>query len=218
MQDQWNQFTVHDVSSQPYGQPLSTVFADPQSYIYDEYNDPAISSLRCINYRYLRFFYNPLEDRFLLISGWKDPLWTNVKVMRSGLDADDRDSREQVFGANLIDIEQKPIAQLLMDEVSVIFFSIHLGYILMSKGFSSILHFPNCQSCPLVFGRILLLRRLYISYFYFQHRCDCPWNKIGMTHLGLNYSTTTYPDADHASAEIYLSVRVLHSRVEKRVL
>ncbi|XHG00469.1 hypothetical protein AWENTII_003921, partial [Aspergillus wentii] len=116
IEDQWNQFTVHDVSSQPYGRPLSTVFADPQSYIYDEYNDPAISSLRCINYRYLRFFYNPLEDRFLLISGWKDPLWTNVKVMRSGLDADDRDSREQVFGANLIDIEQKPIAQLLMDE------------------------------------------------------------------------------------------------------
>lgn len=38
--------------------------------------------------------------------------------MRSGLDADDRDSREQIFGKNLVDIQQKPLFQLLMDEVS----------------------------------------------------------------------------------------------------
>lgn len=39
--------------------------------------------------------------------------------MRAGLDADDRDSREQVFGKNLIDIQQKSVFQLLMDEVPV---------------------------------------------------------------------------------------------------
>lgn len=39
--------------------------------------------------------------------------------MRAGLDADDRDSREQVFGKNLIDIQQKTAIQLLMDEVHV---------------------------------------------------------------------------------------------------
>lgn len=52
-----------------------------------------------------------------MINGWKDPAWTNVKVMRGGLDADERDSREQLFGQNNIDIQQKNIPQLLIDEV-----------------------------------------------------------------------------------------------------
>jgi len=53
-------------------------------------------------------------------------MWTNVKVMRAGLDADDRDSREQVFGKNAIDIQQKPVPQLLVDEVSLPFGSNYL--------------------------------------------------------------------------------------------
>lgn len=38
--------------------------------------------------------------------------------MRSGLDADERDSREQIFGSNDIEIDAKTIPQLLVDEVS----------------------------------------------------------------------------------------------------
>lgn len=123
-QDQWNQFTVHPVSSQEYGRPISTVFGGHQTESmhleFDEDNDPVLESLRFLEYRYLRFFYQPLEDKFLLVNGWKDPRWTNVKAMRGGLDADERDSREQVFGQNLIDIKQKSIPQLLIDEVSSI--------------------------------------------------------------------------------------------------
>lgn len=87
----------------------------------DDDNDPIMSILRSLDYRYLRFFYHPIEDKFVLVNSWKDPLWTNVKVMRNGLDADERDSREEVFGQNLIDIEQKSVAQLLVDEVSELF-------------------------------------------------------------------------------------------------
>lgn len=117
LKDQWNQFTVENVSSQAYGRPLSTVFSDSQEYLCDEENDPPIFHLRYIDYRYLRFCYHPLEDKFFLLSGWKDPLWENVKVMRAGLDADDRDSRELVFGKNILEIQQKSVPQLLMDEV-----------------------------------------------------------------------------------------------------
>lgn len=42
-----------------------------------------------------------------------------MKMMRGGLDADDRDSREQIFGNNIVDIKQKSVSQLLVDEVSV---------------------------------------------------------------------------------------------------
>lgn len=117
IQDQWNQFTIQDVGSQSYGRPLSTVFVDSRGHAYDEDSDPTITSLRFLDYRYLRFCYHPTEDKFCLISGWKDPAWANVKVMRGGLDADERDSREQLFGHNNIDIHQKTVPQLLIDEV-----------------------------------------------------------------------------------------------------
>lgn len=86
-------------------------------HLYDEDRDPTITSLRFIDYRHLRFCYHPIEDKFCPVSGWKDPSWTNARVMRAGLDADERDGREQLFGQNNIDIHQKTIPQLLIDEV-----------------------------------------------------------------------------------------------------
>lgn len=53
----------------------------------------------------------------MLSSNWKDPSWTKVKSMRVGLDSDERYRREIVFGKNEINIKQKSIAQLLVDEV-----------------------------------------------------------------------------------------------------
>ena len=37
--------------------------------------------------------------------------------MRGGLDADERDSREQLFERNVIEVHQKTVPQLLLDEV-----------------------------------------------------------------------------------------------------
>jgi cation-transporting ATPase 13A2 len=41
--------------------------------------------------------------------------------MRVGLNADERDSREQIFGKNAINIQQKSLFQLLIDEVRPLF-------------------------------------------------------------------------------------------------
>lgn len=111
------------MGSQSYGRPLSTVFVDSSGQAYDEDRDPTIESLQFLDYRYLRFFYHPVEDKFSLINGWKDPAWTNAKAMRGGLDADERDSREQIFGQNVIDIQQKTVPQLLLDEVCLLLFT-----------------------------------------------------------------------------------------------
>lgn len=54
----------------------------------------------------------------MLCSNWKDPKWRDVRSVRGGLDADERYRREQVFGQNQIDIRQKSVSQLLIDEVS----------------------------------------------------------------------------------------------------
>ncbi|KKZ63182.1 hypothetical protein EMCG_02478 [[Emmonsia] crescens] len=120
VEDQWAQFTVHEVVSQPYDRPLSTVFGAPtkeaDAPMFDEEYDPVLPYLRFLDYRYIRFYYHTTEDRFLQCTGWKDPSWTSIKALRIGLTAEERDCREQVFGSNIIDIQQKSIPQIMIDE------------------------------------------------------------------------------------------------------
>lgn len=113
---------MQDVVKEAYGHPASTVFGlrrkTGYSFDYDEDDDPVIIHLRFLDYRYIKFCFHPSMDKFVLCSDWKDPSWVDVRSIRSGLDSDERHRRQQVFGVNQIDIEQKSIPQLLIDEVS----------------------------------------------------------------------------------------------------
>jgi cation-transporting ATPase 13A2 len=71
-----------------------------------------------LDHRYMRFFYHPLKDKFVLCGSWKDPAWSDVKTIRAGIDGDEKENRELVFGKNVIEIKQKTIPQLLVDEVA----------------------------------------------------------------------------------------------------
>ncbi|KAF2005497.1 hypothetical protein P154DRAFT_616294 [Amniculicola lignicola CBS 123094] len=119
VENQWGEFAVQDVGRQDYGRPLSTVFGDDEKIPhgdFDEDSDPVINQLRSLDYRYIRFCYHPLKDKFILANTWTDPAWTNVAALREGLDNEERTYRELVFGRNMIDIEEKSIGQLLIDE------------------------------------------------------------------------------------------------------
>ena len=123
-QNQWGEFAVQSITKASYGHSASTVFGlgEKKGYSleYDEDDDPVLMNLRFLDYRYIRFCFHPLKDKFVLCSDWKDPNWTNVKSIRAGLDSDERHRREQVFGKNAIEIEEKSIPQLLVDEVKSI--------------------------------------------------------------------------------------------------
>jgi cation-transporting ATPase 13A3/4/5 len=119
IENQWGEFSLQPVNQQEYGRSLSTVFGDSEKMPridFDEEADPVIKQLRSLDYRYIRFIYHPLKDKFVLANTWKDPAWTDVAALREGLDLDERDYRELVFGRNAIDIEEKSTSQLLVDE------------------------------------------------------------------------------------------------------
>ena len=119
IENQWGEFAVQDVDNQSYGRSLSTIFGDDEKVPhgdFDEDSDPVINQLRSLNYRYIRFCYHPLKDKFVLANTWKDPGWTDISALREGLDNEERVYRELVFGKNMIDIEEKSIGQLLVDE------------------------------------------------------------------------------------------------------
>jgi cation-transporting ATPase 13A2 len=123
IENQWGELIIQTVKSRLYGRPVSSVFGTqekPHHDGYDDENDPIVNHLRILDYRYVRLCFHPLKDKFVLSSGWKDPEWTDSRRVRSGLDIDEKAMREVVFGNNLIDIEQKSMGQLLVDEVSLI--------------------------------------------------------------------------------------------------
>ncbi|KAG6126878.1 hypothetical protein E4U38_006643 [Claviceps purpurea] len=120
IENQWGELVRIRVISNEYGRPVSSIFGLPQKpmlYCLDDENDPVVDHLRSLNYRYMRLYYHPIKDKFVTSAGWKDPNWTDTRLIRSGLDNEEKAIREIVFGQNLIDIEQKSIGQLLMDEV-----------------------------------------------------------------------------------------------------
>lgn len=126
---------------------------------YDEDDDPVIEHLRILDYRYMRFCYHPLKDKFILSNSWKDPAWTDVKSIRAGIDGDEKENRELVFGKNLIDITQKTIPQLLVDEVRFHYVMTHhfahkyRHFILSMFSRSPVLcygHWTNTTTMPLV--------------------------------------------------------------------
>ncbi|AEO56383.1 hypothetical protein MYCTH_2301237 [Thermothelomyces thermophilus ATCC 42464] len=135
VENQWNEIAILDVESKPYGRPLSTVFGAPgkmTSYLFtDEDHDPILHDLRMISYRYVRFFFHPTRDKFLLGAGWKDPLWSNVREIRAGITSEEKTHRDVVFGDNLIDIEQKSVFRLLVDEVFHPFYVFQLASLIL---------------------------------------------------------------------------------------
>ncbi|KAI9750467.1 MAG: Myosin type-2 heavy chain 1 [Chaenotheca gracillima] len=135
IENQWGEFTIHNVNRERYDRVLSTVFGAPgklqRMQDYDEDDDPVLRYLRFLDYRYIRFCFHPLKDKFILNNSWKDPNWTDVKTIRVGIDSDEKSNRELVFGQNQIDIEQKTIPQLLVDEAFHPFYIFQLASLIL---------------------------------------------------------------------------------------
>ncbi|PBP20539.1 hypothetical protein BUE80_DR008644 [Diplocarpon rosae] len=134
IENQWGEFVVQDVESKEYGRPLSTIFGASQSkYVmsYNEDDDPIIDDIRILDYRYMRFSFHPLKERFMLCNSWKDPTWIDVKSVRAGIDGEEKESRVLVFGKNVIEIKQKTIPQLLIDEAFHPFYVFQIASLLL---------------------------------------------------------------------------------------
>lgn len=141
VENQWGELSIIDVNASKYNRVLSTVFrleekekvsqddniGSTETSVIDIDNvdeepeyvnpDPVLHTLRTINYRYITFFYHPLEDIFLTNFDWVDTAWVDVQEAREGIDNDMQIDRETVFGPNIIDINEKTTVQLLVDEV-----------------------------------------------------------------------------------------------------
>jgi cation-transporting P-type ATPase 13A2 len=118
-QNQNSDLSTHRIRSTRYGLPLSSCFSP--STPEEAEDDPVLDMIRYLDYRYVRFVFHPIRGKFQLMSNWRDPSWRNLKNVIEGLEGDTHDARAGLFGENVINIEEKPILKLLVDEVVPVF-------------------------------------------------------------------------------------------------
>jgi len=116
---------VLDVEARSYGRALSSVFGLSEKVTLPlemgQEQDPVLKQLRTFSYRYIRLYFHPTRDKFIVFNGWKDPNWIDVLSARAGINSDEKAARERLFGPNLIEMKQKSALQLLVDEVRLLF-------------------------------------------------------------------------------------------------
>lgn len=76
-----------------------------------------LMDLTMMTYRYTRFFLHPPSGRWRMIKDWRDPMWTSNTSVSQGITWDAEKDRTTLFGKNEIEIEDKGITGLLVDEV-----------------------------------------------------------------------------------------------------
>ena len=109
--------SVHTLIKLPYKSVAQTLLL---SGAYDD-DDEEQRELKILDYRYIRFWFDSTSGKFLPCSEWTDPAWLELRSKgqeRQGLESDERMRRGLLFGKNQIDIQEKSIAQLLVEEVN----------------------------------------------------------------------------------------------------
>lgn len=116
---------VVDVQRKWFNRSLSSVMNVPQLHDLSAHEDlstlnidPNIPILISFEYRYLKLHYSPVEGIFKTNTNWVDPHnWADLNHTRDGLSKDAYDDRVLVFNENSLQLKEKPISQILKDEI-----------------------------------------------------------------------------------------------------
>lgn len=79
--------------------------------------DPIVPILISFEYRYMTLFYDPLDDLFKLSNNWIDEKWCHYPDIKDGITESNYRCRKMIFGDNIIEIKEKSVLKLLVDEV-----------------------------------------------------------------------------------------------------
>ncbi|KAF9206414.1 hypothetical protein BGZ49_002505 [Haplosporangium sp. Z 27] len=127
VENEWGQIVMVPIFTKYYGGPIDSVFSPEQMEKSGEGNDDTsfdetvttgtLHDMRYFDYQYIRFIYNPTVQLFMQNSYWKDPDWSNAVNCERGIGRETYQERTMVFGQNIIDVQEKTIGQLLVQEV-----------------------------------------------------------------------------------------------------
>ncbi|EJD02982.1 Ca-transporting ATPase [Fomitiporia mediterranea MF3/22] len=90
-----------------------------------------LSTLKVVDYRYLRFALDIRTGLFSAVSDWRDPSWTGIPAVQKGLEDSEHEQRLMLFGPNMIDIEEKSASSLLIEEIIHPFYVFQIASIIL---------------------------------------------------------------------------------------
>lgn len=122
VENEYGELTIVNITRGRFGERLSNFLTVPAKQEDDEDVDardpnPVVPYVHSFEYRYIKFFYNPVEDMFKTNSNWYDLHWLNAKNLREGTSQSLQEVRAALFGRNNLNIQEKSTLQLLADEV-----------------------------------------------------------------------------------------------------
>ncbi|KAJ3281726.1 hypothetical protein HK104_011310, partial [Borealophlyctis nickersoniae] len=92
----------------------------------------AMPCLIHFEYRYIRFILNPMTGQFEPNWTWSDPGWTSINKALEGLNGSRIiEQRRLIFGRNAVNIKEKPILRLAVDEVLHPFYVFQVASIIL---------------------------------------------------------------------------------------
>ncbi|RKP33686.1 hypothetical protein BJ085DRAFT_22433, partial [Dimargaris cristalligena] len=114
--NEWGNYHVEPIIRQPYAGTFESVF--PGCSLPNGCVPFHFDRLTYFEHRHNRFLFNPIERRYQHVNSWKPNQWSKTpKQTRAGLTSRSFQERFDLFGANTIEILEKSLVQLLMDEI-----------------------------------------------------------------------------------------------------
>lgn len=128
IENEYGELSIVNITKERFNERLSSFLT-----INDENDakDPIVGYIHSFNYRYMKFFYNPIDDIFKTNNNWYDIHWLNKYKVQDGISQSMYDERLMIFGENTIEIDDKSILSLLMDEVLHPFYIFQIFSILL---------------------------------------------------------------------------------------
>ncbi|RLV90384.1 Vacuolar cation-transporting ATPase YPK9 [Spathaspora sp. JA1] len=115
IENEFGELQIVDINRQRFEDVLTNFMPINDEEEQKEVN-PVVPYLHSFTYRYIKFFYHPLQDIFKTNSNWFDNRWLNIKTIKDGIPYQTHQQRLDVFGENKIEIVEKSISQLLIEE------------------------------------------------------------------------------------------------------
>lgn len=126
VEDEYGFLEILPIERQFYNHKLSTYLTCEKDSF-----DPTVPILISFQYRYMKFFFDPLDDLFKVANNWVDQEWSSSNIEQDGIDNATFLNRKLIFGKNLLEIKKKPIIKLLIEEILHPFYVFQLFSIIL---------------------------------------------------------------------------------------
>lgn len=117
VQNQFGEEELIDIDTVSFNGSFSHIFENEKKNHNGFKKDIFLKEVKRFQYRFITFLLNPATGSFQTLHSWKDNRWEEPALLHKGLDSQTLIERMTLFEKNELEIPQKPLVSLLVEEV-----------------------------------------------------------------------------------------------------